>query len=98
MNKKGVWKLSPAYDMGYAYNPNGGWTSTHQMSINGKFDYITRKDLLECAARNNIKEASLILDEICETAYRWPALAKECDVPKEMIDRIFPNFQLFRNI
>ena len=98
MNEKGVWKLSPAYDMGYAYNPSGGWTSTHQMSINGKFDYITRKDLLECAARNNIKEASLILDEICETAYRWPALAKECDVPKEMIDRIFPNFQLFRNI
>lgn len=79
--------------MGYAYNPNGGWTSTHQMSINGKFDNIVKKDLLECAARNNIKDALLIIDEINEMASRWPALAKECAVPKEMIENIYPNFQ-----
>lgn len=24
MNESGVWKLSPAYDVGYAYNPHGG--------------------------------------------------------------------------
>ena len=40
MGEDGIWRLSPAYDMGYAYNPQGGWTSTHQMSINGKFDDI----------------------------------------------------------
>ena len=94
MDEKGTWKLSPAYDMGYAYNPEGDWTSTHQMSINGKFDEITRKDLLECATRNNIKEASLIIDEICDTASKWPAIAEDCNVPKEMIDSIFPCFQL----
>ena len=94
MNEKGVWNLSPAYDMGYAYNPEGDWTSTHQMSINGKFNDITRKDLLECAARNNIKDAPLIIDEICETALGWPTIAKDCNVPKKMIDSIFPNFQL----
>ena len=80
--------------MGYAYNPEGDWTSTHQISINGKFDGITRKDLLECAARNNIKEAALIIDEICDTASQWPSMAKECDVPPSMIDTIFPYFQL----
>ena len=37
------WRLSPAYDMGYAYNPNGGWTTMHQMSIGGKYDEIDRK-------------------------------------------------------
>ena len=93
MDEKGVWRLSPAYDMGFAYNPSGDWTSAHQMSINGKFDNITRADLLECAARNNIKEAALIIDEISETASRWPSIAKECDVPQEMIDSIFPHFQ-----
>lgn len=46
---KGI-EPSPAYDMGFAYNPNGAWTKTHQMSINCKFDGLTRKDLLECAA------------------------------------------------
>lgn len=93
MDEKGVWRLSPAYDMGFAYNSSGDWTSAHQMSINGKFDNITRADLLECAARNNIKEAALIIDEISETASRWPSIAKECDVPQEMIDSIFPHFQ-----
>lgn len=40
MEKDGKWRLSPAYDMGYAYNPNGRWTATHQMSIHEKFDNI----------------------------------------------------------
>lgn len=88
MNEEGRWWLSPAYDMGYAYNPNGGWTNTHQMSINGKFDDITRKDLLECANRNNIKDASLIIDEVCDIAAGWPVIAGECGVPQDMIDSI----------
>ena len=94
MGEDGVWRLSPAYDMGYSYNPNGGWTATHQMSINGKFDDITRKDLLECGAKNNIKNASLIIDEVCEIASQWPTIAKGCDVPQSMIDEITANMQL----
>ena len=43
MDRQGKWTLSPAYDMGFAYNPKGGWTAQHQMSINGKFDNITRQ-------------------------------------------------------
>lgn len=31
MEGDGKWHLSPAYDTGYAYNPNGGWTATHQI-------------------------------------------------------------------
>ena len=94
MGEDGVWKLSPAYDTLYSYNPNGGWTATHQMSINGKFDNITRKDLLECGARNNIKRASSIIDEVCEAASKWPTIAKECDVPQNRIDSITANMLL----
>lgn len=94
MGEDGVWRLSPAYDMGYSYNPNGGWAATHQMSINGKFDDITRKDLLECGAKNNIKNASLIIDEVCEIASQWPSIAKGCDVPQSMIDEITANMLL----
>lgn len=57
MDKTGKWTLSPAYDIGFAYNPKDSWTDTHQMSINGKFDDLTREDLLACAAANNIKNA-----------------------------------------
>ncbi len=94
MDRQGKWNLSPAYDMGFAYNPKGGWTSQHQMSINGKFDGITRKDLLEFAGRNNIKDASEIIDRITEVSSRWPLMARECEVPRHMIDAIVPNMEL----
>lgn len=94
MDKQGKWNLSPAYDMGFAYNPKGGWTAQHQMSINGKFDDITRQDLMEFARRNNIKEATEIIDRITEVSSRWPLMARECEVPKPMIDAIVPNLKL----
>lgn len=94
MDPNGKWRLSPAYDMGFAYNPAGAWTATHQMSINGKFDDLTRNDLIEFAASNNIKNAPEIIDQICETASGWPELAKECGVPQTMIDAIVPHLLL----
>ena len=94
MGEDGKWRLAPAYDMGYAYNPDGGWTATHQMSINGKYENLSRHDLMEFASHNNIKEAASIVDEICEAASLWPDLAKECDVPMAMIEAIRGNMQL----
>lgn len=94
MDEQGHWRLSPAYDMGYAYNPEGRWTATHQMSVNGKFDGITRQDLMACAAKNNIKNASEIIDHICFQAAHWPDLARDCGVPQSMIDLIYPNMLL----
>lgn len=90
MDKTGKWTLSPAYDIGFAYNPKGSWTDTHQMSINGKFDDIARRDLLVCAAANNIKNAAEIIDKVCETTAKWPEMAKNCGVPQEMIDARLP--------
>lgn len=90
MDKTGKWTLSPAYDIGFAYNPKGSWTDTHQMSINDKFDDITRQDLLVCAAANNIKNAAEIIDKVCETTAKWPKMARNCGVPQEMIDARLP--------
>jgi serine/threonine-protein kinase HipA len=94
MDENGKWRLSPAYDMGYAYNPNGGWTATHQMSINGKFDGISREDLIVFARQNNIKDAETIIEEVREAASRWPQIAKACCIPQEMVDRIKGNMLL----
>ena len=94
MGTDGRWRLSPAYDMGFAYNPSGSWTRTHQMSINGKYDDLTRKDLLAFAAANNIKNASEIIDQVCDEAAKWPSSAKECGVPQSMINEIVPHLLL----
>lgn len=91
MGEDGKWRLSPAYDMGYAYKPNGGWTATHQMSVNGKFDEITRKDLLVLAEANNIKGAGMVIDEVCEAATYWGQIAQECGVPQKKVKAIEPN-------
>ena len=94
MGTDGKWRLSPAYDIGYAYNPNGVWTSTHQMSIGGKFDGIIRADLHSFANANNIKNANEIIDQICECASNWPEIARGCGVPNKIINAIVPNMLL----
>ena len=91
MGEDGQWRLSPAYDMGYAYNPNGGWTAMHQMSIAGKFDDISKDDLLAFAKANNIKDAKDVIDQVVDSVANWPNMARECGVPAEMINRIVPN-------
>ena len=91
MGEDGKWRLSPAYDMGYAYNPQGGWTALHQMSVNGKFDDITRADLLAFASANGIKDASEVIDQVSEAAIHWPEMARNVGVPEEMVKKIVGN-------
>ena len=65
----------------------------------GRFFWLrddTRADLLSLANANNIKNASEIIDHVCETAAGWPELAKNCGVPQKMIDGIVPH--MFLNI
>lgn len=94
MGPDGEWRLSPAYDMTYSYKPDGSWTAKHQMSINGKFDDITRADLIECGKRNNIKNAAEIIDQVCEAASHWPQIAAQSEVPKTMITEIISEMKL----
>lgn len=88
MDKQGKWSLSPAYDVSWAYNPSGAWTSKHQMSINGKWDGITRDDLLAVAKNVNIKQANDIINKVIDSISQWPKLAKEYDIPDKTIKAI----------
>lgn len=49
LDARGTWRLSPFYDVTFAFNPNGQWTSKHQMSVLSYFDNkeITNNVLLE---------------------------------------------------
>ena len=88
MDKTGTWKLSPAYDMSWAYNPRGEWTSHHQMSINNKWDNITRADLMAVAEAMHIKKADNIINETCDAVSMWTTIAKEYEIPSNMIAKI----------
>jgi serine/threonine-protein kinase HipA len=55
MDKKGVWSLSPAYDVSYAYDPLSFWNRRHLMGLNGKFDHFNRADLEKTGIEEGIK-------------------------------------------
>lgn len=89
MDKTGTWHLSPAYDMSWAYSADGIWTNTHQMSINNKWDDITREDLLKVAYEMNIKKAPKIIDQVVDAVALWPTLAQtRSNIPQPTIDYI----------
>jgi len=88
MNKTGEWRLSPAYDISWSYNPKGIWTSKHQLSINNKWDGITKQDLIDVAQNVNIKHAVQIIQQVCEGVSHWTMKARECSIPKDIIKAI----------
>lgn len=90
MNKQGEWSLAPAFDVTYSYNPSGAWTSTHQMTLNGKRDGFTRGDFESCAKSSLMKRgrAATILEEVTSAVRRWPEFAAEAKLLDEWRDRI----------
>jgi serine/threonine-protein kinase HipA len=90
MDRSGAWRLSPAFDITWSYNPAGEWTSRHQMSINGKRDGFTFADLEACAKTVSINRGHVarIFDEVREAVARWPSFADEVGVAEAWRDQI----------
>lgn len=86
MNRSGKWSLSPAFDMTYSYNPTGDWTSTHQMSLNGKRDNFDLKDFKACAKNASMKRgrAEEILQQVQDAVLKWKVFAKEAGVQDDI--------------
>jgi len=90
MNRKGEWRLSPAFDVSYAYNPEGSWTHQHQMSLNGKRDHFEMADLLDFGAFCGLKPARArgIIEEIHAQVGNWMTFADTAGVPEAMSAKI----------
>jgi len=83
MDSEGEWRLSPAFDVTYAYNPTGDWTNRHQMTLAGKRDGFTREDLLTVGREMSIKKGADVIAEVGEAVGRWTEFAAEAGVPEE---------------
>lgn len=90
MDKAGRWSLAPAFDVTYSYNPDGRWTATHQMTMNGKRENFTLDDFKACARAVAMKRgrAQTIIAEVQEAVSCWPDFANEADVPPAVRDQI----------
>jgi serine/threonine-protein kinase HipA len=94
MDSGGSWGLSPAFDLIWAYNAGGPWTSRHQMTINGKRDDFSRSDLLAVGKSFGVRRAGDVLDAIVATASRWKEFADEAGVPAEVARSIAKTHRL----
>lgn len=79
MDRSGAWALAPAFDVIYAWQPQGDWTGRHQMSVNGKRDGFAREDFVALAETAGIKprRAREAIDEIVAAVRKWPEFAAD---------------------
>ncbi|MBO7593637.1 MAG: type II toxin-antitoxin system HipA family toxin [Salinivirgaceae bacterium] len=91
MDKDSKWKLAPAYDLSYSYNPTGQFTNKHQMSINGKKDDIEYSDLIKVAERNDVKDAKEIIQKVIECAKKWKNYSEQAEVTNSISNFVEKN-------
>lgn len=96
MDKKGVWSLSPAYDMTFSYRKNSTWVNAHQMLINDKADGILMSDFLKVADKTGIKrnKAKQYIDEVRKAVSEWKNYAEKAGISEKNADRIQKYFNL----
>jgi len=96
MNRDGQWRLSPAYDVCYSWDPEGAWTGRYQMSLNGKRDNYETTDLLALAELAGIKKARAraMVESVKAAAGKWHGFASRSGVPEKRISEIFSAFRL----
>lgn len=90
MDKTGKWSLSPAFDVTYSYNSSGTWTSSHQMTLNGKRNGFTMEDFKICAKTASMKRgiSRAIIDEVQSVVSRWREYADDARVEPSWRDQI----------
>jgi serine/threonine-protein kinase HipA len=90
MDKSGNWTLAPAFDVTYAFQPAGLWTSRHQMSINGKQNGFVAEDFRACARSASMVRgrAEQILEDVRHVVSKWRDYADEAGVDPVQRDKI----------
>ena len=95
MKKDAPWRLAPAYDLCFSYNPTNHWVSKQTLSVNGKRLDITKEDLMTIARDNNIKKGGKIIDDVNSIVKSWNEYAARAEVSKDLKERINGNLNTF---
>jgi len=82
------WNLAPAYDVTHAYNPKGEWTYQHQMSVNQKFEDISKEDLLTVADRFSVRKPQNALSEVRAAIDNWSQFARQAHLSPALQNRV----------
>jgi serine/threonine-protein kinase HipA len=93
--KKGeAWRLAPAYDLCFSFDPANHWVSQQTLSVNGKRLNINKADFMTIAKDNNIKRGEKIIDHINLVVKNWNDYAQQADVRSDLRERIYQNLNV----
>lgn len=95
LKKDENWRLAPAYDLCFSFDPTNHWVSKQTLSINGKRLGITKEDLMTIAKNNSIKKGDKIIDEINDVVKRWNKYATQAEVIKNLKEKINNNLNVY---
>ncbi len=96
MTPEGRWSLAPAYDIGFAWNPNpDNWTHQHQMLVNGKGDQIHLSDLIATGEITGLPLSRMesIIQDVMTAIDDWPAFAEKAGMQGGDMARIREHHQ-----
>jgi serine/threonine-protein kinase HipA len=90
MDKGGKWRLSPAFDLTYSYDPTGKWTKVHQLKLNNKQDDFSREDIIAFGYYCNLSQSKAIeiLTKTQAHFASFDALAREYGVEDDLRETI----------
>ena len=91
----GDWTLAPAFDVIYSHNPPAAWSQRLQMSVNGKFEGVSRSDPLMVVERFGVPAAMSVLGEVRDALRHWTETADECGVDEAHVIRIARDLESF---
>src|SRR5690606_41700425 len=74
--------FATGYAASHASHPDGEWTYQLLMGVNGKFDGITRDDLMAVAKRFGVVGARDALAQVREAVGSWTAFADAAGLPE----------------
>ena len=96
MDRSGSWRLSPAYDVAYSYNPSGSWTRNHQMSLAGKRNDFSCDDLMVFASNAGLKltRARRAIEDVVTSVENWHEHADKACVEQLDVARIENTFRM----
>lgn len=94
MDTRGRWRIAPAYDLTWSFNPRGAWTSRHQMSVNGKRSDFTRDDLTSVGRRYGVSDPGSVVGATIEAFSTWEDVARDVEVPPPLVTAVGDSLRL----
>ncbi len=95
MNKDGIWRLSPAYDLTFSVDLAApAYSNRHSLTVNEKNEDITRKDLEMVGRNNDIQDYKALIDSVVNAVSKFESYARKLDIDSRLIEKIKSEFAL----